>query len=571
METTISRMPKVIKGSTIETTLRKKNLLEDPLLNKSSAFTSEEREQLGLYGLIPPDEESLEIQLQRAYEALQKKESPLEKHIYLRGLQDRNETLFYALAQAHIKEILPLIYTPIVGEACQRFHEIYRRPRGLFISYPERDRIEEMFDNLDMDDVKVIVVSDGERILGLGDQGIGGMGIPIGKVSLYTACGGIHPAYGLPIILDTGTDNAERLKDPLYFGWRHNRIRGKEYDDFVERFVQAVTKKFPNALLQWEDFAIDHANLLLSRYRNRLCTFNDDIQGTASVTLAGLLAAVKVCKSSLKEQQIAILGAGSAGTGIADQIVLAMVNEGLSHEEACRRIYLVDRAGLLTENMPELKSFQKTYAQPTKKIVDWTISNPNNITLKEVICNAHPTILIGASTAFGAFTEEIVREMASHVKQPIIFPLSNPLSRCEADPKDVVRWSDGRAIIGTGTKYPDVPYNGKNYRIGQINNCYIFPAMGLAIVATEATRVSDQMFLAAAYALSELAPAINDPTDSLFPPADQIPSAAKKIAYAIAIQAQKEGLASMFSPEELKEHIEKSFWKPHYPRIIAVE
>jgi len=562
---------KVIKGSTIHTTLRRRELISDPLLNKGSAFSQNERQSLELFGLIPCTEESLETQLQRAYEALKQKNTPIEKHVYLRALQDTNEVLYYALIKAHIAETLPLIYTPVVGEACQHFHMIYRRPRGLFISYPERDRMEEIFANIETQNIQVIVVSDGERILGLGDQGVGGMGIPIGKVSLYTACGGIHPAYGLPIILDTGTDNEERLNDPLYFGWRNKRIRGKEYDDFVEHFVQAVTKKFPKALLQWEDFAIDHANLLLDRYRHRLCTFNDDIQGTASVTLAGLLAAVKVCKSSLREQKIAILGAGSAGTGIADHLVLAMGKEGLSREEAISRIWLIDREGLLTDEMKNLKSFQQTYAQPRQKLSSWNVSNPQQITLKDVVVNAHPTILIGASTSFGAFNEDLIREMAKHVKQPIIFPLSNPSSRCEADPKDIVMWTEGRAVVGTGTKYPDVPYHGKSYRIGQINNCYIFPAMGLAIVATQAARVSETMFLAAAYALSELAPALKDPTDSLFPPADQIPEAAKIIAYAIAVQAQKEGLAAMLSPDELHDRIEETFWNPQYPAIVPLE
>ena len=355
----------------LKTPLKGRFVLETPYLNKGTAFSALERRSLGLDGLLPIGEETLELQLERVYASFLQKNSDIERHIYLRALQDTNEVLFYSLLKKHMSQMLPLVYTPVVGQACQTFHKIYRRARGLFISYPDKDRIEELLDQVDLPDVKIIVVSDGERILGLGDLGAGGMGIPIGKISLYTACGGVYPGYCLPILLDAGTNSEERLNDPLYFGWRHARVRGKEYDEFIENFVKAIRKKFPNVLLQWEDFAKDQARMLLDRYRDEICSFNDDIQGTAAVSLAGFLAAVHVAKSRLKDQQIVFYGAGSAGTGIADLIVEAMVREGLSHEEACRRIWILDRKGLITEASQHASPAQKRYAQPLSAIKDW--------------------------------------------------------------------------------------------------------------------------------------------------------------------------------------------------------
>lgn len=551
----------------LRTSLRGKWLLQNSILNKGTAFSQEERGQFGLIGLLPPESETLEQQLIRTYQAYKKKTTDLGRHIYLRALQDRDETLFYRLLIQHIGEMLPIVYTPVVGLACQHFHEIYRQPRGLFISYPERDRIDEMIANVDLPDVKVIVVSDGERILGLGDQGVGGMGIPIGKIALYTACGGIFPGVALPIILDTGTDNEERLQDPLYLGWRHKRIRGQEYDDFVDRFVKAVVKRYPNVLLQWEDFAKDHARALLERYQDKLCTFNDDIQGTAAVTLAGLLAAVKVNREALTEQQIVVYGGGSAGTGISDQIALGMTHHGLSKQEACRHIWMIDRHGLLHTGMKDLAPFQMPYAQPKEKILSLGMHLEKDIFLEEVMEKIKPHILIGVSGSPGVFTEKAIRAMAKWVKRPIIFPLSNPTSRCEATPFDLFQWTEGKALVATGTQFSDVFYKGKTFKIGQCNNYYIFPAMGLAILAAKAKSVTSGMFLAAAEGLANLSPALKNEEAPLFPAPEEVREIAKKLALLVGLEAQKEKVAPATSPEALQKAIEETFWEPSYSRL----
>ena len=544
----------------LETPLRGRFVLDTPCLNKGTAFTAAERKELGIDALLPIGEETLELQLDRAYAAFSQKTTDIERHIYLRALQDTNEVLFYALLKKEMTQMLPLVYTPVVGQACQTFHKIYRRARGLFISYPDKDRIEELLDQVDLPDVKIIVVSDGERILGLGDLGAGGMGIPIGKISLYTACGGVYPGHCLPILLDAGTNSEERLNDPLYFGWRHARVRGKEYDDFVEAFVMAVRKRFPNVLLQWEDFAKDQARPLLDRYRNEICSFNDDIQGTAAVSLAGLLAAVHVAKSRLRDQRIVFYGAGSAGTGIADLIVEAMTREGLSLEEARSRIWILDSKGLITQSAQHISPAQRIYAQP--------IAGPMN--LRDVVFHVRPTALVGVSASPGSFTEEIVREMAKHTERPIIFPLSNPTNKCEAQPIDLITWTEGRAIVATGSPFADIRYEGHTFQIGQCNNFYVFPAMGLATLAVKATRITDTMFLAGAQALSALSPALKDPTRSLFPDPRKINDIAKTIAYAVALQAQKEGLAEQMPPEAVKQAIEQTYWEPVYSKVTPL-
>lgn len=555
----------------IRTVLKGAALLANPKLNKSTAFSLEERERLGLFGLLPESLETLDAQINRCYLAYHSKLTDLGKHINLRALQDRNETLFYATLNKHIEEMLPIIYAPVVGAACQKYHEIYRVLRGLFVTYPQRDKIKQMLDNVDLPDVKVIVVSDGERILGLGDQGANGIGIPIGKITLYSSCGGINPVYGLPILLDTGTDNEVLLDHPLYVGWRHRRIRGQEYDDFIDAFIEAVLNKFPNVLLQWEDFARNNAQRLLDRYRDRICSFNDDIQGTAAVALAGLHAAVKATSSKLRDQKVVIFGAGSAGTGIAVQIVEAMTEEGLSEKEARENIWMIDRHGLIHSGMEDLTSYQRLLAQPTHKIMGWKVENRSHITLEDVVKHIHPSILIGVSAQFGVFTEAVVKEMARHVRNPIIFPLSNPPSKCEGDPVELIAWTEGRGLIATGTKFPDVEFEGKHYKIGQCNNYYIFPAMGLAVLASGARRVTDSMFLVAARALADFSPALINTADGLFPSPTQIHTISKKLAFLIGKEAIKEGIADIISDEELLLRIQESFWTPEYLNIVSVD
>ena len=423
------------------------HLLDTPIFNKGTAFTDEERFAFGLHGLLPPQIETLTEQTSRAYEAYRRKTDDLERHIYLRALQDTNEVLFYSLLSAHIEEMMPMVYTPVVALGCQQFSRIYRRPRGLFVSYPLRDSIPSLLRNRPHLDVDVIVVTDGERILGIGDQGVGGMGIPIGKLSLYTLIGGIHPARTLPVVLDVGTNNEDRLKAPEYLGWRHERITGDAYYEFVDLFVQAVKQELPHTCLQWEDFANPHARPLLDRYRDQLLTFNDDIQGTAAVVFGALTGAIKASGKSLKDQQIVFYGAGAAAIGVADYLRMALRDSGLSEEEARSRFWIVNRGGILHADRTDLAPEQRVYAQPVERFAPWRRPSSGTIDLDTVIRNVDVTILIGLSTLGGAFTESIVREMARKVDRPIIFPLSNPTDRCEAVPEDLMRWSGGRAIV----------------------------------------------------------------------------------------------------------------------------
>ena len=420
-------------------------------------------------------------------------------------------------------------------------------------------------------DVAVIVVTDGERILGLGDLGVGGMGIPVGKLSLYTLCAGIHPATTLPILLDVGTNNQELLNDPLYLGWRHERVRGREYDEFIETFIESIGECFPKALLQWEDFARHNARRLLERYRDRLCSFNDDIQGTGAVTLAGLLAAVKARGENLSEQRILMFGAGSAATGIADQILASMVRAGLSHQEARSKLWLIDIGGLIHDGRTDLEEIGAPFAQPRERILDWPVDSSRAIALADVVKHLHPTVLIGTSAQPGAFTQDIVEEMARHVARPIIFPLSNPTSRCEAKPADLLAWTDGRALVATGSPFDDVPSEvtggGRPRRIGQCNNAYIFPGLGLGVLASAARRVTDEMFMVAADALSDLSPALTDPMAPLFPPLQEVRSISRTVAVTVARQAQQEGLAEVTSPEELERRIDAHMWTPRYAKF----
>jgi malate dehydrogenase (oxaloacetate-decarboxylating) len=539
-------------------------LLNLPGLNKGTAFTEDERTALALQGLLPPQVETLAEQVARAYEAYQRKKDDLERHIYLRALQDTNEVLFYQLLLEHIEEMTPMVYTPVVALGCQQFSHIYRRPRGLFISYPLRDSIRAQLRNRPNPEIDVLVVTDGERILGIGDQGAGGLGIPIGKLSLYTLIGGIRPERTLPVVLDVGTNNVERLKDPEYLGWRHERVTGDAYYDFVDQFVQAVKQELPNTLLQWEDFASTHARPLLERYRDQLLTFNDDIQSTAAVALGATLGAVKVAGTPLKEQRVVMLGAGSAGVGVADLLRAAMQEAGLSDEDARRRFWFVDKDGLLHSGRTDLTAEQRVYAQPLERVSAWA-SGGNRIALADVVRKAEPTILIGLSTAYGAFTEAIVREMARKVERPIIFPLSNPTSKSEATAEDLIRWTDGRALVATGSPFAPVSLGGREIRISQCNNIYIFPAMGLGIVASRARRVTDAMILAAGNALGEESPALSDPSASLLPALPQLRDVAVRIATAVGRQAQRDGVAPKTSDAELRARIATTQWTPAYP------
>ncbi|WP_367026953.1 NAD-dependent malic enzyme [Methylococcus sp. ANG] len=549
--------------------LRGPLLLNYPLFNKGTAFPEQERRELGLLGLLPPHVDTLDTQVERAYEAFRSKPTELERHIYLRALQDENEVLFYRLMQDYIGETMPVVYTPTVGEACQRFSHIYRHPRGLFIAYPERERIDELLANTPQRDVDVIVVTDGERILGLGDQGAGGMGIPIGKLALYTLCGGIHPARTLPVLLDVGTDNPDLLNDPLYMGWRHPRVRGTEYDAFVERFVQAVTRHYPNVLLQWEDFAQANAGPLLERYRDRLCTFNDDIQGTAAVATGTVLAAVKATGARLRDQVIVVFGAGSAGCGISEQLCAAMVREGLSETEARSRFFLVDRPGLLREGLSGLPPFQRAFVQPSSALAGWRLDRPDCIGLAEVVSNAKPTILIGVSGVAGAFTETIVKTMAGQVLRPIILPLSNPTSRCEALPARILAWTEGRALVATGSPFADVAWGGRSFPIPQCNNAYVFPGLGLGILAADARRVTPGMFMAAAQALADASPAAADPDAPLLPPLTAIRSVSRRIALAVAKEAIAAGIAAPSSDADLERLVDERMWTPAYARLTG--
>ncbi|WP_394126647.1 NAD-dependent malic enzyme [Vibrio hepatarius] len=542
-------------------------LLETSLLNKGSAFSEKERQEFNLTGLLPNTIETIESQSERAYQQLCAFQSDLDKHIYLRNIQDTNETLFHHLVNNHLETIMPLIYTPTVGAACEQFSNIYRRKRGLFISYPERHLIDDMLQNATKHNVKVIVVTDGERILGLGDQGIGGMGIPIGKLALYTSCGGISPAHCLPIVLDVGTNNRNLLADPMYMGWRHPRISGAEYQEFIDDFIQAVKRRWPESLLQFEDFAQANATPLLERYRDDLCCFNDDIQGTAAVSVGTLMAACKQKGEKLSEQTITFLGAGSAGCGIAQQIAKQMQREGLSEAEAKSQIFMVDRYGLLTEEMTDLAPFQLPLVQKRTSYADWPAQN--NLGLEKVVEYSKATVLIGVSGQPGLFNQAVVEKLAANSTQPIVLPLSNPTSKVEATPVDILTWSKGRAIVATGSPFEPVSVvddegNMIVREISQCNNSYIFPGIGLGVVAAKAKRVSDSMLMASSEALAHAASQSNLNHGAILPPLNQIQIISRDIAFAVAKQAMKEGLALPLSDHVLEQEIEANFWKPEY-------
>jgi malate dehydrogenase (oxaloacetate-decarboxylating) len=537
--------------------------LFDPLTTKGTAFTHAERLEYGLLGLLPTAEKTLDQQAEHSWHEFTTRRDDLDKHIYLRALQDRNETLFYRVLRDHVTETMPIVYTPTVGEACQRFSEIYRRPRGLFVSYPDRDHLADVINNRPHRDPDVIVVTDGQRILGLGDQGIGGMGIPIGKLSLYILLGGIDPARTLPIVLDVGTDNVELLEDPQYLGWRHRRIDDDDYYEFIDQFVAAVQEQLPNTLLQWEDFATGHALPILQRYRDKLLTFNDDIQGTAAVTLGALHGASKVAGRPLSEQQVVMLGAGSAGIGVLSMVQREMVAQGLTEAQAAERIWVVDVVGLLTDDRSDLSAEQRRFAQPASRAAGWGVTGHPQ--LADVVHHVDVGILVGLSTAAGAFTEEIVRTLAAKANRPIIFPLSNPTSHAEAHPAELDAWTDGRALIATGSPFAPLQRNGVERPVAQCNNAFIFPAMGLAVTAAQATRVTDDMMRVAAATLGDASPALSDPDAPLLPAWSDVPDIALRIAHAVGHQAVAEGVAPARSDDELAERIAQVHWTPDYP------
>ncbi|TYC64310.1 NAD-dependent malic enzyme [Rhodobacterales bacterium] len=541
------------------------DLLDDPLLNKGAAFPESERDAFGVRGLVPPHVETLEDQCARAKSALDEVDAPIQKYLRLRQMQDDNEVLFYKLISEHLTEILPLIYTPTVGEGCEEFSRHWEHPRGLFLSPPDQSKLDDIFADPRFDEVEVIVVSDGERILGLGDQGANGMGIPIGKLSLYTACGGIEPSRTLPILLDTGTDNEERRNDPRYIGWRHERVRGKEYDEFVEAFVCAVKKRWPHVLLQWEDFARANALRLLERYKDRLCTFNDDVQGTAAVAAGTLLAASKAKGEGLSDQVVVIFGAGSAGCGIGRLILRLMQDEGLSEAEARARFYAMDANGLVLDDA-DLQGFQKPFARSRDDISDWGCADKDRIDLIDVLRNIKATVLLGTSGQAGAFDKSCVTEMAAKVERPIILPLSNPVSKSEARPQDIVDWTDGKAMIGTGSPFDPVKVGGKTYTVDQTNNAYVFPGVGLGVLAARASRVSEQMFVAAAKALAQTAQTSTEGPGHMLQPTSELRRVAVEIAKAVARSAVAEGLAvaQAVGGAALEDEVEARMWHPVY-------
>jgi malate dehydrogenase (oxaloacetate-decarboxylating) len=558
-----AQLQPTIDEKVLEVSLSGFELINSPRLNKGTAFTDHERDVFDLHGLLPPHVGTIDEQLDRRMQALDAQSTGFNKYAFLRDLQDTNETLFYALLVRNVEKMLPLVYTPTVGEGCQRFSEIWRKPRGLFLSYPNKARITQILNHPRYDGVKCIVVSDGERILGLGDQGAGGMGIPIGKMALYTALGGIHPEHCLPILLDVGTDNEDRLKSPVYLGWKNRRVRGQAYDDFVETFVSAVKARWPHVLLQWEDFAGSNAARLLARYRDKLCTFNDDIQGTAAIAATTLISAINVTGVPLEQQKIVVLGFGTAGLGITNLMAQFIQDKGLSPEEARSHFYGIDRYGLVTENGKDVRPEQLPYARKKVEVQGWSQSN-DEISLLDVVRNVKPTVLIGVSGQAGAFTEQAVREMAMHTARPVIFPLSNPTSRSEATPQDLMDWTEGRALIGTGSPFDPVDVGGKKVHVAQTNNSYIFPGLALGIIASKARHVTDTMVQAAATELTHHLPTQTNKEGNLLPPISDARSLGRVIAIAVGKQAIQDGQAQVADEDALIREVDANIWEPVY-------
>ncbi|RWR57315.1 oxaloacetate-decarboxylating malate dehydrogenase [Bacillus cereus] len=561
----------VASNGALETTLRGAEVLSTPLLNKGVAFTQNEREELGLKGLLPPAVLTLEEQARRAYEQFSSQPDDLLKNVYLTALHDRNEVLFYRILTDHLREMLPIVYTPTVGVAIQRYSHEYRKPRGVYLSINDPSGIEEAFTNIGAtaENIDLVVVTDGEGILGIGDWGVGGINIAIGKLAVYTAAVGIDPSRVLPVILDVGTNREELLNNPFYIGNRHPRITGKAYDEFIDTFVQAVNKQFPKALLHWEDFSSRNARKILDKYRHDVCTFNDDIQGTGAVSLAAVLSAVKASGVPLSEHRVVVFGAGTAGIGIADQVRDAMVRVGVSEEESYKRFWCIDRNGLVTDNMEDLLDFQIPYARKEVEVSGWKQNDV--IGLAEVVKHVKPTILIGTSTVAGAFKEEIIKEMASHVERPIILPMSNPTPLAEAKPADLIEWTEGRALVATGSPFEPVTYNGVTYVIGQSNNALIFPGLGLGTIVVRASVMTDGMFAAAAEAVASMVDT-SQPGAPILPEVEELRNISEMVAIEVAKVAVAGGVARVnLSDNDIKMAVKEAMWKPEYRQIKAVE
>jgi malate dehydrogenase (oxaloacetate-decarboxylating) len=543
---------------------RGRELLLDPMTNKGTGFPREEREELGLNGLLPPNIASMAEQMDRAYENNRSNPDPLARYVHLATLQDRNEVLFYRLALEHIDEMMPILYTPTVGEACQRFSHIYRQARGLFVDFTQLGRIAEVLRNHHRREASVIVVTDGERILGLGDQGVGGMGIPIGKLALYTLCAGLPPETTIPVMLDVGTDNEELLRDPLYIGLRRRRVRGVEYQSFIDEFVAAVAQVFPGAVLQWEDFLKENALTQLERFRERITSFNDDIQGTAAVTVAGVLASLRRTGGKLADQRLLFGGAGASAQGIAHLFVAALMDEGMSNAEAHTRVRMVDRSGLVHRGRADLEGFKASFACSSAELADWNVRDRGKITLLETIDHARPTILVGTSGTPGFFDEPVVRAMARHNVRPVIFPLSNPTSKCECTARDALSWSDGRALVASGSPFDPVEYGGRRHRIGQCNNSYIFPGVGLGAWVGKLRRITDGMFLDAARTLASRVTEADFAEGSLFPKLGGIREISHAIACAVVRRGVSEGHGEVQLLEDLEQCVRAAMWLPEY-------
>ncbi|MDU0811103.1 NAD-dependent malic enzyme [Bacillus siamensis] len=557
----------VAKDGEIKTTLRGLEVLSTPFLNKGVAFTQEERKELGLEGFLPPKVLTIEEQVKRAYEQFSSQPDELSKNVYLTALHDRNETLFYRLLNDHLGEMLPIVYTPTVGTAIQRYSHEYRKPRGLYLSIDDPEGMRAAFQQFGKNEnIDLIVATDAEGILGIGDWGVGGIAISVGKLAVYTAAAGIDPSRVLAVVLDAGTNQESLLNDPFYVGNQHSRVRGEKYDRFIDEYVSLARETFPNALLHWEDFGTANARSILKRYKDKVCTFNDDIQGTGAVSLAAVLACAKASKVPLKEHKVVVFGAGTAGIGIAEQLREAMVHAGLSEEESYSRFWCIDRNGLLTDDMKDLRDFQVPYARPADEVKEYSRSGEGgSIDLAETVRQAKPTILIGTSTVSGAFTEEIVKEMASHVKRPAILPMSNPTTLSEAKPEDLIKWTEGRALVTTGSPFPPVEYNGVTYHIGQANNALVFPGLGLGTIVTKARLITDNMFVACANAIAGMVD-VGKPGAPMLPKVEDLRTVSATVAVAVAKAAIQDGVAET-EPEDLIQTVQDEMWHPVYKRI----